>query len=49
MSDWEEAVATHLKAYSAAAYASGLRTVLADQARLVPGLSPAVVDALAGA
>jgi glycosyltransferase involved in cell wall biosynthesis len=46
---WETALATHLRAYSADAYEAGLRTVLADQARLVDGLSPAVVDALAGA
>jgi glycosyltransferase involved in cell wall biosynthesis len=49
VADWQEAVAAHLTAYSAEAYESGLRNVLADQARLVRGLSPTVVDALAGA
>jgi glycosyltransferase involved in cell wall biosynthesis len=46
---WEQAVAVHLRDYSADAYEAGLRDVLVEQARLVPGLSPAVVDALAGA
>jgi glycosyltransferase involved in cell wall biosynthesis len=46
---WEQAVAVHLRLYSANAYKAGLRDVLVEQARLVPGLSPAVVDALAGA
>jgi hypothetical protein len=49
VADWQEAVAIHLTTYSAEAYESGLRNVLADQARLVRGLSPTVVDALAGA
>jgi glycosyltransferase involved in cell wall biosynthesis len=47
--DWESAVTSHLAAYSAEAYEAGLRRVLLEQARLVPGLAPAVVHALAGA
>jgi glycosyltransferase involved in cell wall biosynthesis len=49
VADWEKAVAAHLTAYSAEAYEAGFRKVLADQARSVSGLSPAVADALAGA
>jgi glycosyltransferase involved in cell wall biosynthesis len=47
--DWEAAVASHLTDYSAEVYEAGLRTALLEQARLVPGLAPAVLNALADA